>query len=698
MLLEQGEIAHTTGRLPAVQSDAVLVAMPWTVVRAPSIQIGLLKAVLERHDIGAAAFHFYVDFFNLVATQVRGGRVSVSRFESFGEVFGEWTFSVPPFRELRPAKDEQYRTIMTASEGAEHVEMAFRVRSLVPGFLARCADEILRAQPKVVGFSTTFQQTTPSLVLARLLKLRRPDLRIVFGGANCEGPMGEALHRLFPWIDVVVRGEGEHVAPRLFRELLDGSPISEQTGLCFRRGDARVVCADTVVDDRETAETVTNGPVKLARRTSEVAPMQLVPMDTLPLPVYDDYFERLAHGPLADADQIWLPYESARGCWWAITKVCTFCAANAQYLSFRSKQPQTVQRDVVELSRRYGSRRVWFVDNIMEERYLRELFPAMRETPVPMFVETRAHVSKEHLELMRDAGVMMVQLGIESFSSPILKLIDKGTSAIQNIRIIKWCAELGIKAFYNVIYGFPGEPPEEYERMADAIKSLTHLEPPNPPVRLRLDRFSPYHRDPDHYGIDDIVPFPSRGFVYDLPVDELRKIEYFFAFHYRDGRRPDDYMARFKDSWREWNEVWQSNFRRLSHHQQGDELRIYDRRSNIENRLYELSPAAGRVYAACDAGTTPRTAWESLTEDERAEHSVEAVTRLLDDLTERRLMFHEGEYYLALAVSGDEQWRALQEGGTNLPVERVDLDPVLSGISLALVDSAAHSATGRALS
>jgi ribosomal peptide maturation radical SAM protein 1 len=667
MSLDQGE---------RVQKDVVLVAMPWTVVRAPSIQIGLLKAVLERRGISTAAFHFYADFFNLVATHVRGGRVSVSRFESFGEIFGEWAFSVPPFREPRPEDDALFRELMTADEGAGMVDMAFRVRALAPGFLDRCADEILAANPKIVGFSSTFQQTTPSLALSRLLKLRNPELKIVFGGANCEGPMGEALHRLFPWIDVVVRGEGEHVTPRLFRELIDGTPVSEQTGLCFRRGDERVVCADTVVDDRSPEEI--KGPVKIARRTNELAPLSLVPMDSLPLPVYDDYFERIARGPLADADQIWLPYESARGCWWAITKVCTFCAANAQYLSFRSKQPQTVQRDVVELSERYGSRRVWFVDNIMEERYLRDLFPQMGETPVPMFVETRAHVSKEHLRLMRDAGVMMVQLGIESLSSPVLKLIDKGTNAIQNIRMIKWCAELGVKAFYNLIYGFPGEPAEEYERMADTMKSLAHLEPPNAPVRLRLDRFSPYHRDPERYGIDDIRPYDSRTFVYDVPADELANLEYFFAFRYRDGRKPEEYVAGFRDSWREWSAAWQGNFKRLSYHVQGDAMHVYDRRSNVENKLYELSPAAARIYAACDAGTTPRVAWDALTPEERAETSVESVRNLLDDLTARRLMFHEGEYYLSLAVLGDEQWRARQEWGSKLPVERIELAPSLA--------------------
>ena len=48
-------------------------------------------------------------------------------------------------------------------------------------------------------------------MLGLLLKQRAPDIKIILGGANCDGAMGEALLRGFPWIDAVVRGEAEPV-------------------------------------------------------------------------------------------------------------------------------------------------------------------------------------------------------------------------------------------------------------------------------------------------------------------------------------------------------------------------------------------------------------------------------------------------------------------------------------------------------
>ena len=93
-------------------------------------------------------------------------------------------------------------------------------------------------------------------------------------------------------------------------------------------------------------------------------------------------------------------------------------------------------------------------------RYFGDLLPKLRETGYNfrLFFETKANLKREQLQAMREAGVLAIQPGIESFSTPILKLMEKGVTALQNIRLLKWCAEFGILHVWNVIYGFPGEP------------------------------------------------------------------------------------------------------------------------------------------------------------------------------------------------------------------------------------------------
>src|SRR5262249_19816841 len=141
-----------------------------------------------------------------------------------------------------------------------------------PGFLELAAAEILSCGPRIVGFSTVFQQNIASLVLAKVLKTRDPSLMIVFGGGNCDGAMGEALHESFDWVDVVVRGEGEYAIVEIAKDVLAGRQIRAQPGLCYR---------------------VNGKPI-----TVERARGPQVPMNDVPSPNYDEYFERLARSPL----------------------------------------------------------------------------------------------------------------------------------------------------------------------------------------------------------------------------------------------------------------------------------------------------------------------------------------------------------------------------------------------------------------
>lgn len=478
------------------------------------------------------------------------------------------------------------------------------------------------------------------------------------------------MHRLFPWIDVVVRGEAEAIAPRLFCELVEGAPVTRMPGLCVRNSDGSGVFI--VPEEASEPGSASDRLTTLSKNPRTKAASGPVAMDDVPLPIYDDFFAQLENSALAKhLDQKWLPYESARGCWWALKHVCTFCAANAQFLTFRSKQPGQVHTEVLELSKRHQTPHVWFVDNIMEERYLRELFPKMRDDAhkVQLFVETRAHVTREQMRAMHEAGVIMVQLGLESFSSPILQLMEKGTTAIQNVRVLKWAAELGIQAFYNLIYGFPGEDPAEYDRMADAIPSLSHLEPPNMPVRLRLDRFSPYFRDPERHGIEITGPRPSRKFLYNLDDVDLSQLEYFFTFRYKDGRDPDSYVGRFVDACTQWTRDWRRNARALTYHPQPDgSAVIVERRTNAQPARFQLDALANRVYFRCDAGSTPAQLWSAMDDNEKSGRSINDLTAFLDQLVHSRLMFRERGKYLSLALSLGNEVPATAVGLTEITV------------------------------
>jgi hypothetical protein len=82
----------------------------------------------------------------------------------------------------------------------------------------------------------------------------------------------------------------------------------------------------------------------------------------------------------------------------------------------------------------------------------------------------------------------------------VLKLMRKGVTGLHNVQLLKWCKEFGLKTYWNLLWGFPGEPAAEYEWMATLVPRLTHLPAPNGAYGLRLDRFSPNFFDAERLG------------------------------------------------------------------------------------------------------------------------------------------------------------------------------------------------------
>jgi len=612
----------------------MLVNMPWARVDRPSIQLGILQSVLMRAGIRTEVRSFNLDFLDYIVRVTADlpveDRICLNDYCEVGEDnrivgLGDWIFAVAPFQDSSE-RDEQYLNYVssTATPG-ELLAKAVRMHELVRPFLDLCVEDVLSMSPRIVGFTTTFSQNVPSLVLAKLIKSRDPSIHIVFGGSNCDGPMGEALHRVFPWVDTVVRGEAERVLPQLIKDLSNGG-VRPQPGLCFRENGQRVVI-DQVGSN--------------------------IPMDDVPLPNYDEFFERLDRSTSGAEirPHLVIPFESARGCWWGAKKHCTFCGLNGSSMAFRSKSPELLVDELVALARKYSQLNFSAVDNIIDMRYFRDVLPKLRDTGCDfrIFYETKANLKKEHVRAMRQAGVMIIQIGIESFSTPILKLMEKGATALQNIRLLKWCSEFGVRAEWNFIYGFPHEPIEEYDRMADLVKSLTHLRPPDFFSKIEVERFSPHFERPHEFGLKILGPRRFYRFVYPCDEKACTDLAYIFDYAHEDGRNPNHYLTKL----REQVDYWKNEFsvdQVLEWRRGPGFLLIRDRRPGLDKYDYSLGDTEARIYLACDEGATAMDVWKLLRAEGNTTVSAEEVEDFLDEMTAARLMYKEDELYLSLAV------------------------------------------------
>lgn len=483
--------------------DVLFVVMPFADVERPSLGVSLLAAAARRRGYSCAVRYFGLDLAARIGLPLyswiaqRGdqeGLVDVCAAES---LVGERFFSDVAFPGQLPGVDAWMERFLPGSPIAPALRDAMRE---APSFVDACAAEIARLSPKIVAFTTTFHQTVGSLAVVRRLPEPRP--RVIFGGANCEGDMGIALLEAFPEIDAVCTGEGDEViGPYLDRALRgEGPPVP--------------------------------GVVERGQAPSRPEPVH--DLDRLPMPDFSDFFEQIERarpatpGSPAAPDRGIAPrlvVETSRGCWWGAKHHCTFCGLNAGGMVYRSKSAERVVDEITELSSRWGIQRIECVDNILDPRHIDRVFPelARRNAGLRLFYETKSNLRYEELVTLREGGVRAIQPGIESLSTKVLDLMKKGATAATNLRLLVWCAELGIDVAWNILFGFPGEPPEEYEKMAEVVPLLVHLPPPAYAGPVRLDRFSPlFTAEPD------ARPKPAYEWVFPLPPPLLARVAYFF--------------------------------------------------------------------------------------------------------------------------------------------------------------------------
>jgi ribosomal peptide maturation radical SAM protein 1 len=623
---------------PCGRCDVLLVSMPFGPLLQPSLGLSLLKATLADRPVRVEIRYLTLQFAAIVGAEpyitIANGSPTTS------DLVGEWIFSPTLFGDRAPAADPYVDDVLRGprpdlfNEAAKHRaavtdDFLMRIRAAreaATPFVQTCAEQVVRREPRILGLTSVFQQHVASLALAQRVKAVRPNTFVLFGGANCEGEMGLELVRQFPFVDAVLSGEGERLFPEIVTRVLAGEPCDGLTGVYTPRS----------IGSRRRA--VGNAPI-------------VTDMDSLPYPSYDDFFEQLRTVGLPTPDAPRLLFETSRGCWWGEKHHCTFCGLNGSGMAFRSKSAARAFDEVSALTREHPGLRVSVVDNILDMKYLKDFIPLLARggLELELFYEVKANLKREHLLLLRDAGINAIQPGVESFSTRVLSLMRKGVRGIQNVQLLKWCKELGIRAYWNLLWGFPGERAEDYELMAAMVPALSHLQPPVSGSVIRLDRFSPNFDQADARGFADVKPHSSYEHIYPLAPDALRNLAYYFAFEYEQPQAVGEYTRTLSHELERWKTVHDESDLFLV--DKAERLLVWDLRPIAHRPLTVLTGAARVAYLACDGAQTTGQLQDALADATGRHHEPDEVNALVDDLVDRRLMIREGGLCLSLAVA-----------------------------------------------
>jgi ribosomal peptide maturation radical SAM protein 1 len=601
----------------------LLVSMPFGALERPSLALGLLQSHCRRMDVPCTTQYLNMRYAARIGIDEY---LWLDRDVPYTAFAGDWIFA-QSLHGSRPDADGRYIADVlrgTWQLADPDVERILRARTHVEPFLDECLDTVPWGDYTVVGFTSVFQQNIASLSLAARVKAALPSMTIAFGGANWEEAMGIALLRQFPFVDLAFSGEADQSFPAVLAARAAGESVQGIPGVAVagvpRRPKAEPATAVAVLDD-------------------------------VPTPDFDAFFEQRAAGPVSGVAPTLLA-ETARGCWWGERSHCTFCGLNGATMAFRSKSPDRVVDELAYLRDRYAVASFSIVDDILDMRYFKTVVPmlAASDLGVELFWEIKANLTDTQVRQLRDAGVTHVQPGVESLSDHVLGLMRKGTTALRNVELLKWCKEYGVKPMWNFLYGFPGETAADYDEQLETIKSIWHLDAPTGYGPIRLDRFSPFHADPTAFGMTNVRPMAP--FLHLYPFDPARVLEiaYYFEFDYADDRRDDTFAREAVDLVRTWMAQPATGALNLELRDDGAVF-VEDTRQTTTTspRTALLRGWKAAVFLACDRTQTFHSLVE-LPAVRRASVSEEELATFLGRCVEHRLMLRGERSWLNVAV------------------------------------------------
>ena len=315
-------------------------------------------------------------------------------------------------------------------------------------------DSVVKANPLIVGFSLIFQFYLPQFrEIANALRERGLTSHMTMGGHFASLSSEEAL-RWMPELDSVVRFEGELTLLDLADRLSTGQDWNGMEGISWR----------------DTAGQVHHNPLRHL----------LHDLDELPWPDRRPPSEHSHHILGMPVYQLL----ASRGC----ARTCSFCSIQTFYRAapgkiVRTRAPQEVVREMHHLHTRQGARIFLFQDDDFPvvgkvwRRWALELVQALHEFElvgkVIWKISCRADaVEPELFATLRDAGLYLVYMGLESGNEEGLKVLNKEVDVAQNLAAVACLRALGIEVAFGFMMFDPASTFETVAANTDFLEQV----------------------------------------------------------------------------------------------------------------------------------------------------------------------------------------------------------------------------------
>lgn len=455
--------------------------MPFAPCAQPSLQLGILKAILNDLSIQSRSFFLSTKFWE------KSGLDSIDPDGGMG-VLAEWTFA----RKLcgkRSTDDEIQRFV-------HHDKNLLHLRNCAEEFIDEIIEDDQWNDYDAVAFTCTYYQLTPSLALAKSLKEKHPHLLTMFGGkVFFESSAVEFITKL-PFMDFVFIGDSETTFRNTMIVLSNGKNLPSSTeGIVFR-------CDDKIIF---------NG----------YAPPDNVELSVLP--DYSDFFEQMPQYK----DTALISYEAGRGCWYGEKNHCTFCSLNTLNMIFRPKPLAKVEAEITKLHELWNPFRIVITDNILSPEFIHHVVPRLKHLKTNFWCQAKPDLKPYEIRQLTEAGFDRIVLGIENFDPEALKLMNKGQSVLNSISLLKWAKFYSLHPLYNILFRIPHDTEAMYDNQLMILHKIAHLSSAAQAIPISVERFGVYYQNNTVSGIR-----PAWFYHYYFPdTIDIEKIAYHFSYN-----------------------------------------------------------------------------------------------------------------------------------------------------------------------
>lgn len=328
-------------------------------------------------------------------------------------------------------------------------------------FIDCAVDMVLAKKPRIVSFYTRCDSYHISLRIAEQIKARSANVYIVFGGPQADLSAEDTLREI-PYVDYICCGEGETTIVPFFSSLLSNTPNLTTPGLVYRSEDA-----------------IMKNP----------KPELVSDLDSLP--VIDYSLLDFSNEAYASGIKKLFPVDVGRGCPFA----CTYCSTNNFWgRAYRLKSAARIIEEIKYVHRKFGLSGFVFLHDMftLNREKVIQICGMLKTIGFPIHWRCSARIDcldEELIDIMADAGMKSLFLGIETGSQRMQRAIKKNLNLDGIPEKLKYISDKGIHVTASFIFGFPEETEEDFSQTISLATKICKF--PRVTVQHHLCTFFP---------------------------------------------------------------------------------------------------------------------------------------------------------------------------------------------------------------